>query len=541
MSEQQSPGSIEKETPKPVVLLILDGWGYSESSQNNAIEAANKPVWDKLWEQYPRTLIRTSGAAVGLPADQMGNSEVGHLNLGAGRVVYQEFTRVSRAIKTGSFFTNRTLTDAVDQAIENDKAIHILGLLSPGGVHSHEKHIHAMVKLAVQYGASKIYLHAFMDGRDTPPSSAMSSIELMEAEFKKLKCGRFASIIGRYYAMDRDHRWPRIQASYDLITRGKAEYQALDAGAALEMAYARGETDEFVKATAIVPEGTQPVRIEDGDVVIFMNFRSDRARQITRPFIEPDFDGFERAAIPRLGSFVSLTEYNSEFDVPVAYPAERLKNVFGEYIAQHGLRQLRLAETEKYAHVTFFFNGGVETPYVGEDRILVKSPMVATYDLQPEMSAPEVTDNLVAAIEGGVYDVIICNYANPDMVGHTGKFTAAVKAIEVIDAVLGRVYKALKKSGGEMLITADHGNAELMLSSETGQPHTAHTTNLVPLIYVGRPAQMAEHGALSDLAPSMLYLMNIEIPPEMTGTPLIDLLTADGDSSQPDTAVELHG
>ena len=524
-----------------MVLLILDGWGYSESSQNNAIEAANKPVWDRLWQQYPATLIRTSGAAVGLPADQMGNSEVGHLNLGAGRVVYQEFTRISRAIKTGSFFTNRTLTDAVDQAIENNKAIHILGLLSPGGVHSHEAHIHAMVKLAVQYGASKVYLHAFMDGRDTPPSSAMSSIESMEAEFKKLKCGRFASIIGRYYAMDRDHRWPRIQASYDLITRGDAEYRAPDAGAALSMAYARGETDEFVKATAIVPEGARPVKVEDGDVVIFMNFRSDRARQITRPFIEPDFDGFERVAKPRLGSFVSLTEYKSEFDVPVAYPSERLKNVFGEYIAQHGLRQLRLAETEKYAHVTFFFNGGVETPYEGEDRILVKSPMVATYDLQPEMSAPEVTDNLVTAIESGVYDVIICNYANADMVGHTGKFAAAVKAIEAVDKALGRIYDALQKAGGEMLITADHGNAELMLNEETGQPFTAHTTNLVPLLYVGRPAQMAEHGALSDIAPSMLYLMNIEIPPEMTGTPLIELLPASGDSSQPDAAVELHG
>jgi 2,3-bisphosphoglycerate-independent phosphoglycerate mutase len=524
-----------------MVLLILDGWGYSESSQNNAIEAANTPVWDKLWEQYPRTLIRTSGAAVGLPANQMGNSEVGHLNLGAGRVVYQEFTRVSRAIKTGSFFTNRTLTDAVDIAIDNDKAIHILGLLSPGGVHSHEDHIHAMVKLAVQYGASKVYLHAFMDGRDTPPRSALSSIQAMEAQFKELKCGRFASIIGRYYAMDRDHRWPRIQAAYDLITRGKSEYQVPDAEAALEMAYARDESDEFVKATAIVPEGTQPVQVEDGDVVIFMNFRSDRARQITRPFIEPDFDGFERAVSPRLGSFVSLTEYNSEFDVPVAYPAERLNNVFGEYIAQYGLRQLRLAETEKYAHVTFFFNGGVETPYEGEDRILVKSPMVATYDLQPEMSAPEVTDNLVAAIEGGVYDVIICNYANPDMVGHTGQFAAAVKAIEVIDVVLGRVLDALQKAGGEMLITADHGNAELMLSTETGQPHTAHTTNLVPLVYVGRPAQMAEHGALSDIAPSMLYLMNIEIPPEMTGTPLIELLPASGEISQPVTTTEVHG
>ena len=303
----------------------------------------------------------------------------------------------------------------------------------------------------------------------------------------------------------------------------------------------RDESDEFVKATAIVPEGTSPVQIEDGDVLIFMNFRSDRARQITRPFIEPDFDGFVREARPVLGSFVSLTEYNSEFHVPVAYPAERLKNVFGEYIAEQGLRQLRLAETEKYAHVTFFFNGGREAPFEGEDRILVKSPMVATYDLQPEMSAPEVTDRLVAAIESGVYDVVICNYANPDMVGHTGKFSAAVKAIEAIDMALGRIYEALKKVGAEMLITADHGNAELMLDSGTGQPHTAHTTNLVPLIYVGRAAQIAEHGALSDIAPSMLYLMNMEIPPEMTGTPLIELLPASSDISQPAATVEPHG
>ena len=541
MSEQQSSGSRDRAAARPLVLLILDGWGYSETLQNNAIAAASTPVWDRLWTQYPKTLIRTSGAAVGLPADQMGNSEVGHLNLGAGRVVYQEFTRVGRAIKTGSFFSNQTLTGAVGKAVETGKAVHILGLLSPGGVHSHEEHIHAMVKLAAQEGASKVYLHAFTDGRDTSPRSAKSSIQAMEEVFEGLKGCRFASIIGRYYAMDRDHRWPRIQDAYDLITRGVAQYQVADAQTALDMAYARDEGDEFVKATAIVPPGTQPVQVEDGDVVIFMNFRSDRARQITRPFIEPDFDGFERAARPVLGSFVSLTEYNSEFDVPVAYPAERLKNVFGEYIAAHGLRQLRLAETEKYAHVTFFFNGGRETPFEGEDRILVKSPMVATYDLQPEMSAPEVTDNLVAAIEGGIYEVIICNYANPDMVGHTGKFEAAVEAIEAIDDVLGRVCTALQKAGGEMLITADHGNAEMMISSETGQVHTAHTTNRVPLVYVGRPAQLAENGALSDIAPSMLYLLNMEIPPEMTGTPLIDLLPAGRDSVQPSDSVELQG
>ena len=539
MSEQQQKSS-KKDAARPMVLLILDGWGYSETPQQNAIAAANKPVWDRLWNNNPHTLIRTSGAAVGLPTGQMGNSEVGHLNLGAGRVVYQEFTRVSRAIKTGSFFRNRTLTDAVDLAIENDKAVHLLGLLSPGGVHSHENHIHAMVELARQRGAKKIYLHAFLDGRDTPPRSAASSIESMQQLFDKLGGGRIASIIGRYYAMDRDHRWPRIQAAYDLITQGKAEFEALDAMSALEMAYARDESDEFVKATAIVPAGKQPVRVEDGDVMVFMNYRSDRARQITRPFIEPDFDGFVRDREPKLGSFVSLTEYKSDFDVPVAYPAERLKNVFGEYVAKNGLRQLRLAETEKYAHVTFFFNGGEEEPFDGEDRILVKSPMVPTYDLQPEMSATEVTDNLVDALESGTYDVIICNYANPDMVGHTGKFDAAVQAIEALDSCLGRLVEALDNAGGEMLVTADHGNAELMLNAETGEAYTAHTTNPVPLIYVGRPAQLQEHGALSDIAPTMLYLMNMPLPPEMTGTPLVELLADVNEDSEQEMAADVH-
>ncbi|MDH3899523.1 MAG: 2,3-bisphosphoglycerate-independent phosphoglycerate mutase [Gammaproteobacteria bacterium] len=541
MKEDKGKADAKFAPARPMVLVILDGWGYSEAPQHNAIAAARKPVWDRLWQTYPHTLIRTSGAAVGLPAEQMGNSEVGHLNLGAGRVVYQEFTRVSRSIKTGSFFTNRTLTDAVDLAVENGKAVHILGLLSPGGVHSHEQHIHAMAELAVQRGADKVYLHAFLDGRDTPPRSAETSISLMEEKFSALGNGRFASIIGRYYAMDRDHRWPRIQSAYDLITRGKAEFEAPDAVTAIEMAYARDEGDEFVKGTCIVPPGTEPVRMEDGDVIVFMNYRSDRARQITRPFIEPDFSGFEREYIPKPGRFVSLTEYKEDFEIPVAFPAERLKNVFGEYISAHGLRQLRLAETEKYAHVTFFFNGGEETPFEGEDRILVNSPMVATYDLQPEMSAPELTDKLVTAIETGKYDVIICNYANPDMVGHTGIFDAAVKAIEAVDACLDRVLGAVQSVGGEMLITADHGNAELMLNSGTGQFHTAHTTNVVPLVYVGRPAQMAGHGSLCDIAPSMLYLMNMELPPEMTGTPLLSVLPTDDDVVQPITRVEQHG
>jgi 2,3-bisphosphoglycerate-independent phosphoglycerate mutase len=398
-----------------------------------------------------------------------------------------------------------------------------------------------MVELAVQRGVDKVYLHAFLDGRDTPPRSAHASIEAMEAVFDKLHTGRFASIVGRYYAMDRDQHWERIQQAYDLITLGKAEFTAATAQAALDAAYARDESDEFVKATAIVPPGESPVKIEDDDVVVFMNYRSDRARQITRPFIESDFDSFDLHVRPKLASFVSLTEYKSDFDIQVAYPAERLNNVFGEYISRHGLHQLRLAETEKYAHVTFFFNGGIEQPFEGEERILIKSPMVATYDLQPEMSAPELTDHLVEAIQGGVYDVIICNYANPDMVGHTGKFEAAVKAIEVVDTALGRVLEAIIAAGGEMLVTADHGNAEQMLNEESGQAHTAHTSNLVPLVYVGRPAQMAEHGALSDIAPSMLYLMNMKLPPEMTGTPLVSLLPDENATIQPVTNVELHG
>ena len=509
---------------KPFVLLILDGWGYSEDLSYNAIAAAKKPTWDSLWSEYPHSFIRTSGAAVGLPGEQMGNSEVGHLNLGSGRVVYQEFTRVSRSIKTGSFFTNATLTDAVDLAIKNDKAVHIFGLLSPGGVHSHEKHLHAMVKLAVDRGARKVYLHAFLDGRDTPPRSAAASIQAMEEKFREYGSGRFASIIGRYYAMDRDHRWPRIQACYDLMTQGKAEFEAADAITGLEMAYARDEGDEFVQPTRIVPEGGSRVTIQDGDVLVFMNFRSDRARQVTRPFIEGDgFDGFKREARPKLGCFVSLTEYNSKFDTPVAFPAERLTNVFGEFAARLGLRQLRLAETEKYAHVTFFFNGGVEEPFEGEERILIKSPLVPTYDLQPEMNAPKVTDDLVKAIESKEYDVIICNYANADMVGHTGNMDAAIKAIEALDASLARIVDALQRSGGEMLVTADHGNAEKMRGKETGQAHTAHTTNPVPFIYVGRPAKL-EDGVLADVIPTMISLMGFEAPIEMTGRPLVTLI-----------------
>jgi len=472
----------------------------------------------------------------------MGNSEVGHLNLGAGRVVYQEYTRINRAISTGTFFTNKTLTDAIDLALKTGKAVHVMGLLSPGGVHSHEDHIHAMMELAAKRGATKLYLHAFLDGRDTPPASATASIKAMEDKLAALGRGhiadrtearapgqggpdwRFASVIGRHYAMDRDHRWPRIQAAYDLVTQGKGEFSTPTASAALTAAYARGETDEFVKATAIVPPGETPVCMEDGDVLIFMNFRSDRARQITRPFIERDFDAFARASAPKLGAFVSLTEYNSEFHVPVAFPPERLRNVMGAYLASHGKRQLRIAETEKYAHVTFFFNGGVETPFEHEDRILIPSPTdVATYNLKPQMSAPQMTDEVVKAVRNGQYDVIICNFANPDMVGHTGDFDATVKAIEAVDACLGRILEAVQALGGELLITADHGNAEQMFDLETNQPHTAHTVNPVPFVYVGRPATLAATGALEDIAPTMLYLMGLPIPPEMSGKPLVEL------------------
>ncbi len=509
--------------PKPLALVILDGWGYSEDPRHNAILAADTPVFDKLWAQYPHTLIQASGADVGLPAGQMGNSEVGHLNIGSGRVVYQEYTRVSRAIRTGSFFDNCTLTEAIDKAKENNSAVHIMGLLSPGGVHSHECHIHAMMKLAVERGMEKVYLHAFLDGRDTAPKSAKKSITAMQTVFDELGSGRFASVVGRYFAMDRDTRWDRVKTSYDVITEGKGVFSSQTALEALVQAYQRGETDEFIQATSVIPEGEEAVRIEDGDVMIFMNYRSDRAREITRPFIEDNFEAFKRERNFKLAEFVSLTEYSSKFDIPVAFPPERLNNVFGEYISNLGLSQLRIAETEKYAHVTFFFNGGVEEPFPGEDRILVNSPDVATYDLQPEMNAPELANQLIAAIESDQYDTIICNFANPDMVGHTGKESAAIEAIEALDKIVGQVSSAIIKAGGEILVTADHGNAELMLDESTDQAHTAHTCNPVPFIYVGREAEMAETGALSDIAPTLLYLMDIEIPSEMNGRSLVTL------------------
>lgn len=507
---------------KPVLLIILDGFGCRHPDAFNAIACAHKPNWDALWKTHPHTLIQASEAAVGLPAGQMGNSEVGHLNIGAGRVVYQGFTRIDRAIHNGNFFINLALKSTVDEVKKKGAALHILGLLSDGGVHSHENHIHAMLELALREGLEKVYIHAFLDGRDTPPKSADTYLKRMQDKIAALGGGRIATLIGRYYAMDRDRRWQRVKSAYDLLTQGRADYKAADPLEGLYMAYSRGETDEFVKATAIVPPGQEPVRMEDGDAIVFMNFRSDRARQLTRTFIEPDFAEFEREVMPRLSRYCTLTGYSDEFDVDVAFPPERIRNGFGEYIANLGLRQLRIAETEKYPHVTYFFNGGEETVYPGEDRVLVNSPDVATYDLKPEMSAYEVTDKLVEAIQSRRYDAIICNFANSDMVGHTGIFDAAKKAVEVVDECLGRAVEAMREAGGEVLITADHGNAETMLDTGNGQPHTAHTINLVPFLYIGRPAQIAEQGALEDVAPSLLKMMGLPQPMEMTGHPLIE-------------------
>ncbi|ATP52505.1 phosphoglycerate mutase (2,3-diphosphoglycerate-independent) [Pseudomonas putida] len=505
-------------TPKPLVLIILDGFGHSESPEYNAIYAANTPVYDRLRASQPHGLISGSGMDVGLPDGQMGNSEVGHMNLGAGRVVYQDFTRVTKAIRDGEFFSNPVLTGAVDKAVGAGKAVHILGLLSDGGVHSHQDHLIAMAELAAQRGAEKIYLHAFLDGRDTPPRSAKSSIELLDKTFAKLGKGRIASLIGRYFAMDRDNRWDRVAAAYNLIVDSVADYTADTALAGLEAAYAREENDEFVKATRI----GEAVKVEDGDAVIFMNFRADRARELSRAFVEPDFNEFPRARLPKMAAYIGLTQYSAKIPAPAAFAPSSLDNVLGEYLAKNGKTQLRIAETEKYAHVTFFFSGGREEPFEGEERILIPSPKVATYDLQPEMNAPEVTDRIVEAIEQQRFDVIIVNYANGDMVGHTGVFEAAVKAVEALDTCVGRIVEALDKVDGEALITADHGNVEQMEDACTGQAHTAHTTEPVPFIYVGkRKVKVREGGVLADVAPTMLKLLGLEKPVEMTGTSIL--------------------
>ncbi|ETJ49848.1 2,3-bisphosphoglycerate-independent phosphoglycerate mutase [Pseudoalteromonas agarivorans] len=511
------------EHKKPLVLMILDGWGYREDEQSNAILAANTPVLDNLWATRPRTLISGSGLDVGLPEGQMGNSEVGHVNLGAGRVVYQDFTRITKAINDGEFDSTPALVENIDKAAAAGKAVHIMGLLSPGGVHSHEDHIVASIQLAAKRGAKEVYFHGFLDGRDTPPRSAKASIERIEALFAELNCGRLASLVGRYYAMDRDNRWNRVEKAYNVMTLGEGEFNYADGVSALEAAYERDENDEFVAPTTITPQGTEAAQINDGDTIIFANFRADRAREITRAFVEPGFDGFEKKKSPQLSAFVMMTEYSADIDAPVAFGPTPLVNVLGEWLEKNGKTQLRISETEKYAHVTFFFSGGREDEFEGESRELIPSPQVATYDLQPEMNSEMLTDKLIEAIKSGKFDAIICNYPNGDMVGHSGVFEAAVKACEAVDACIGRVVEALDEFGGEALITADHGNAEQMANTATGQAHTAHTSEPVPFIYVGRDATPSEGKALSDVAPTMLHLMGMEQPSEMTGTPIMTL------------------
>ncbi|EMA2448951.1 2,3-bisphosphoglycerate-independent phosphoglycerate mutase [Vibrio fluvialis] len=501
---------------KPMALVILDGWGYREDNSSNAINNANTPVLDGLMANNPHTLISASGMDVGLPDGQMGNSEVGHTNIGAGRIVYQDLTRITKAISDGEFQQNPVLVTAIDQAVSAGKAVHLMGLMSPGGVHSHEDHIYAAVEMAAARGAEKIYLHCFLDGRDTPPRSAEASLKRFDELFAKLGKGRIASVVGRYYAMDRDNNWERVEKAYDVLTAAQGEFTYGSAVEALQAAYARDENDEFVKATEIRAEGQESAAMQDGDAVLFMNYRADRARQITRTFVT-DFAGFERKVFPAL-NFVMLTQYAADIPLPAAFPPASLENTYGEWLSKAGKTQLRISETEKYAHVTFFFNGGVENEFDGEERQLVASPKVATYDLQPEMSSKELTDKLVAAIKSGKYDAIICNYPNGDMVGHTGVYEAAVKACEAVDECIGRVVEAIKEVDGQLLITADHGNAEMMVNPETGGVHTAHTNLPVPLIYVGsKDIALKEGGKLSDLAPTMLALTDQEIPAEMSG------------------------
>ncbi|MDD2833876.1 MAG: 2,3-bisphosphoglycerate-independent phosphoglycerate mutase [Methylotenera sp.] len=508
----------------PVCLLILDGFGYREEIKDNAIAQAKKPNWDTLWKTFPHTLINASEHYVGLPDGQMGNSEVGHLNIGAGRVVFQDIERINNSIASGEFFELPELKSALLGIKQSGKALHIFGLLSNGGVHSHQDHIHAMIKMAAIHGLNKVYIHAFLDGRDTPPVSAAPFIEALEQQCKTLGVGKIASISGRFYGMDRDKRWPRIEAAYTLFTEGIGEFTADTASKGLQYAYARGENDEFVKTTAIRNAGEAPVHLEDGDLAVFMNFRSDRARQLTHAILTDDFDGFHRRHVPKLAGFFTLTMYDKkETKASVIFPPQEVRNTLGEYLSKLGLTQLRIAETEKYPHVTFFFNGGEETVFAGEDRILVPSPKVETYDLQPEMSAFEVTEKLEQAILSKQYHAIICNYANCDMVGHSGNLAAATLAVETLDTCIGRIVNAMQSIGGEVLITADHGNAELMFDAENQQPHTQHTTNLVPLVYIGREATLGNNGALSDLAPTLLYMMGLTQPKEMSGKNLVQL------------------
>ena len=508
---------------KPVVLMVLDGYGISEKTEGNAIALADTPVMDKLMAECPYVKGNASGEAVGLPEGQMGNSEVGHMNIGAGRIIYQELTRITKAIKDGDFFENKEMLDAIENCKKNNSDLHLWGLLSDGGVHSHNTHLYAILELCKRQNFDRVYIHPFFDGRDTAPASGKGFLEELIAKTKEIGVGKVASLSGRYYAMDRDNRWDRVDLAYKSLVTGEG-VQAEDPVAAIQESYDKEVYDEFILPTVIVENGKPVSLVKADDSVIFFNFRPDRAREITRAFCTDDFDGFERPNGRMPLVYVCFKDYDESIpNKEVAFKKEDIKNTFGEYLAANGLKQLRTAETEKYAHVTFFFNGGVEEPNKGEDRILVKSPKVATYDLQPEMSAPEVSKNLNEAILGGKYDVIIINFANPDMVGHTGVIPAAIKAVETVDKCVGTAVEAVKKVDGVLFICADHGNAEQMINYETGAPHTAHTTNPVPFILYNYDECKAlrEGGCLADIAPTLLEILGLPQPAEMTGKSLI--------------------
>ena len=507
---------------RPTVLMILDGYGLNEKTEGNAIAQANKPVMDKLMAEYPFVKGYASGLAVGLPDGQMGNSEVGHLNMGAGRIVYQELTRITKEIQDGDFFENKALLHAIENAKENDTALHMYGLLSDGGVHSHNTHLYALLEMAKRHGLKKVYVHCFLDGRDTPPESGKDFVQALQDKIDEIGVGKIATVSGRYYAMDRDNRWDRIEKAYVALTKGEG-VTAASGVEAVAQSYEKGETDEFVLPTVVLKNGAPTATIQDGDSIIFFNFRPDRAREITRTFCCDEFDGFDRGPRKKV-VYVCFSEYDVTIpNKEIAFQKVSITNTFGEYLAAHHMTQARIAETEKYAHVTFFFNGGVEAPNEGEDRILVKSPKVATYDLKPEMSAFEVCDKFVEAIKSGKYDVIITNFANPDMVGHTGVLPAAIQAIEAVDQCVGRVVEALKEVDGQMFICADHGNAEQLIDYETGEPFTAHTTNPVPFILVNYDSDYAlrEGGVLADIIPTLIEMMGMEQPKEMTGKSLL--------------------
>ena len=507
---------------KPTVLMILDGYGLNDRVEGNAIKQANTPVMDKLMAEYPYVKGLASGMAVGLPEGQMGTSEVGHLNMGAGRIVYQELTRITKEIQDGDFFKNEALLHAVKNAKENGSALHLFGLLSDGGVHSHITHLFGLLELAKKEGLEKVYVHCFLDGRDTPPQSGKGYVQELTDKLAELGVGKIATVMGRYYAMDRDNRWDRVERAYNAITKGLG-VSAESGVAAVQNSYNNGKNDEFVEPAVVMENGKPVATVQDGDSVIFFNFRPDRAREITRAFCCDDFDGFAREKRIQT-TYVCFTDYDETIpNKEVAFHKVAITNTFGEFLAAHGLKQARIAETEKYAHVTFFFNGGVEEPNEGEDRILVKSPKVATYDLKPEMSAPEVCEKLVGAIKSQKYDVIIINFANPDMVGHTGVQKAAIQAIEVVDGCVGKAVDAIKEVNGQLFICADHGNAEQLIDYETGAPFTAHTTNPVPFILVNADPSytLREGGCLADIAPTLIELMGMEQPKEMTGKSLL--------------------